>query len=708
MRESEARLRERTDLLQNITDHMFDLVAIVDLDGVYTYAGPSHRSLGYEPERLVGTCGFDNVHPDDAPRVREAFEEFAAHSAPGTTRTVTYRHRCADGTDRWLESRAKILFRDGGAPFAVFLSSRDITESKDAAEELDEHRHRLEELVEARTQELAQASERAEAASRAKSAFLANMSHEIRTPINAVVGLTHLLQRDEPSPVQRERLRKIESSTSHLLSIVSDILDMAKIEAGRLVIEEHDFPLSAVLDHVGAMLAEEAQKKGLRLEIDRDDVPSWLRGDSLRLRQALLNLAGNAVKFTREGFVALRTVLLEADDAGLRVRFEVEDSGVGIASDRLPVLFDAFEQIDPSVTREHGGTGLGLAITRRLVESMGGEVGVESEPGRGTRVWFVVRLQRGHAVVPEVGEPWDEHDEVGPLAGARVLLAEDNAINREVALELLRGFGLDVSEAQNGRVAVDLARGGAFDLVLMDVQMPVLDGLSATREIRRLPGYAGVPVLAMTANVFEDDRIACLEAGMDGFVAKPVEPSALRSAVAEWLQRGRRAVDGAAFDVSTTVEGALRATDVRAGADSGPPAGAASRAWDAFEPGLPAPLRWPGLEPSTALEAVGGRASLIRFLRRLVAEHAGDVGDLGAELAAGEVAATAGRAHRLKGAAGTLGAVAVQRAAAELEAAVRGGRSEPARLVELAATLASEFEDLRRRLAQVSDEEHVV
>ena len=406
-----------------------------------------------------------------------------------------------------------------------------------AREELSVLNARLEELVAIRTAELLAARDAAQAADRAKSSFLANMSHEIRTPMNGILGMAHLLRRSGVTPKQAEQLDKIEVAGHHLMEIISNILDFSKIEAGKLLLEHIDFDLHELIDNTLAIVADSAAAKGLQLSADLTGVPALLCGDPTRLSQALLNYLGNAIKFTRTGSVTLRARLRAETDDGYLLHFAVIDTGIGMTPEQQGKLFEAFTQADSSSTRQFGGTGLGLAITRRIVQLMGGETGVRSTPGEGSNFWLTVRLDKGLPItsdaLPESAEQILQRD----YQGTRILVADDDPINLEVVQMLLTDIGLAVDTAANGLEAIDKAGASPYALILMDLQMPKLGGLEATRAIRKLAGRRLTPIVAMTASAFAPERERCLTAGMNDFIAKPVSLENLFGTLLHWLAR---------------------------------------------------------------------------------------------------------------------------------------------------------------------------
>jgi len=392
----------------------------------------------------------------------------------------------------------------------------DVTEKKRVTVELERHRRHLEELVKERTarldeanQVLARALDAAEQAASAKAAFLANMSHEIRTPLSAVLGMAHVMRRDASS-VQLAQIDKIAAAGRHLQGIINDVLDLAKIDADKLVLMNEVFAVAALAGNAASMFAELASSKGLRLIVENDPLPDPLRGDPTRLSQILLNYLSNAIKFTASGSITLRTRLMEETAAAVLLRFEVQDTGIGIAPADIPRLFNDFEQADNSATRRYGGTGLGLGIARRLAALMDGTVGAESVPGAGSTFWFTCRLAKpvkvgaGKTAIPVIHE--SEKQLRRRYTGVKVLLVEDEPVNREVGRMLLEDAGLQVDEAENSQHAVDLFASGDYSLILMDMQMPALGGIEATRQIRAMPAGHGAPIIAMTANAFEEDR----------------------------------------------------------------------------------------------------------------------------------------------------------------------------------------------------------
>ena len=470
------------------------------------------RTLGHPVEALEGRPMLDFIHPDDAQPSRGRMAEIGE---AGEISGFINRYRHADGTYRHLEWRAR---RVGAFVFGV---ARDVTERLAAEAEVNAARAA------------------AEAANRAKSDFLANMSHEIRTPLNGVIGVTAALARTPLSESQREMVGLIERSGETLERLVSDVLDVSKIEAGKLEIEAAPFDLESELDGVADVYRLRAHEKGLGFELRRQPMAQGVfLGDAVRLRQVLGNLLSNAVKFTQSGHVAV-DVEVVADDGeapGQRLRVSVSDTGVGFPEAFARELFDRFAQADGAITRRFGGTGLGLAICRSLVAMMGGQITAESRPGEGSRFTFELPLAPVEGVADEgvAAEPAPVR-----LEGRRVLLAEDHPINQRVVELILAPFGVDLTIAPDGAAALSILEGERFDLILMDMQMPGVDGLAATRTLRAREAAGATPptpVLMLSANAMREHREAARAAGADAHLAKPVTAEALVSAIAELLE----------------------------------------------------------------------------------------------------------------------------------------------------------------------------
>ena len=512
LRLSDDALRASEMRYRLLANHSTDIIIRVDLTDTILYISPSCRSLGWEPEELIGRKRYEFTHPDDMPRLARIRADLV--KGIGSTRADReYRMMAKDGSWVWVEGSPSIVRDENNFPIELVSQLRDVTERR------------------AFEDELLAARDAAEGAAKAKSEFLANMSHELRTPLTSIIGFSSLLSEMQGlSEGASHYVQRIATGGQSLLAVVNDILDFSKLEAGQVELDPHPFDPAGFVEDTVELLTAQAENKGLTLGVIVDDTaPDCIEADSARLRQVVLNLVGNAIKFTAEGRVSVSVT--HTGGEAPRLKIQVADTGPGIPAERRDRLFQRFSQVDGSVSRTHGGTGLGLAICKNLVTLMGGEIGVESEDGKGSVFWFTIAAPPAMATM----EPEEAIAQSREMKPSRILVVDDVSVNRELVRAMLEPLGHTFVEACNGAEAVEASLREPFDLILMDLQMPGMDGVSAAKAIRASsPVNKLTPILALSANVLPDHLAACAAAGMDDHIGKPIQPMRLLTKVAEW------------------------------------------------------------------------------------------------------------------------------------------------------------------------------
>ena len=638
-KQAELALRRSEKQYRLMADNIRDLIWTMDLKMNLTYVSPSMYTMyGYTPEEARGIRFEKMLTPESAGKVLDLYKvikdliQQRTLSGKGFTETLVLEHIRKDGSTFWGETQVSITVESDGLIVGIQAVTRDITERK-------------------RAEALSKGKKAAEIASRAKSEFLAKMSHEIRTPLNGIIGMTELCLGQNSDEKLKGFLQTIYGEARNLSGLINDILDLAKIEAGKMTLEETPFDLADLVHSVTDGFALRAKQQGLGfVTFLAPDVPTGLFGDATRLRQVLVNLIGNALKFTPKGEVSVSCELVRNMADRAVIQFSVSDTGIGIPLDRQQKIFEAFEQADGSTTRQYGGTGLGVAIAKEIVKMMGGEIGVVSEPGEGSTFWFTAEmkksLERGAAKEKEdnARSSLAEVHEREPRQGRRILLVDDYAVNQEVARRHLEAGGHLVSLAGNGQVAVDAFKSGNHELIFMDIQMPVMDGIEAAKRIRDLERCSGsasrIPIIALTAHAVKDYIDACLQAGMDDYLIKPVFRQDLLDKVDRWIN----------------IEPAI--------ADAAPPSVAS-----ADHAALPEPMDF-----ARALEEFeGNREFLAGLLERFLENVRNQLNAIREALDRTDAEILRREAHAIKGGAANLTAAELSSAAAELEKTAKSG-----------------------------------
>ncbi len=645
LRESAERLRLATEAAGvGVWEYNFvtgRLVWDASMFAIYGVA-PTAFSSAYD-------AWWNSLLPEDRETAHRTAQEAFEGEKPYDTEFRIVR---GDGEVRTIRAIAQVERNENGQPVRIVGTNKDVTVQ------------RLEEAA------LRRAKEAAEEATRAKSVFLANMSHEIRTPMNSILGFIHLALETELSPGQRDYLHKANHSARTLLGIINDILDYSKSEAGKIELERVVFSLDGTLQNIANLFFPKIEKKGLELLMDvAPDAPRLLTGDPLRLEQVISNLVANSVKFTETGGIRIRVEMQEQGESEVLLRFSVQDTGIGLSEEEIGRLFRPFTQSDNSITRRYGGTGLGLAISRYLITLMGGAITVAGSPGQGCTFSFTARFGISDRATEHPKPDVTFHEMVRPIHGSRILLVEDNRLNRELAQEFLERAGFHVTTANHGGEGVERIRAARFDAVLMDLQMPGMDGFQACALMRELPHGERVPIIAMTAAAMPGDKQACIEAGMNGHVSKPVMPHELLNALLEWIPHKNRG----------------NAVELPASFSSEP-----------FPPIA-------GIDGREAAMRMGGDIALFdSLLSHMVTDCSDTLSLVRADLSEGRSDEAAHRLHTLRGVVGNISAVEVTALALQAETAISEGNR--AILPELLASLEASMErltsDVGRYLAE--------